>query len=450
MNEAPIWRVTPRPACLDRLQGTVQADIAIVGAGLTGLSTAYHLLAREPTLRVVILEAGQVGMGASSRSTGMLGPGVGQNLLGLVARLGDGAAAAIYRQTLDAVALVRDLVATENLACDLTMGGQILWARSLAGRRRLASQARWLNERGLPAEALDDASLRDSVRLPETAGQARGLPAALRFPLAGVLDPGRLVAGLANAAQVRGARIYQASPVSAVTGGGPGGRVALALQAGGEVLADQAVLATAGYTADLGWLRGRVIPMRIQALATEPIPAPLLADLGWARREGIIEGRRIFNYFRLCADNRLVFGGGAPRPCPQGTRQAETLPPGARQPLAHNLLVTFPELARQGIRITHGWSGTIGYVLNGLPLIGRSRDNPKILHAVGWSGHGIALGVAAGSWLADLIVHGATARARADALSLFSQVPPKVPCQPLHGYVIRAAGCAMQLLDRIA
>jgi gamma-glutamylputrescine oxidase len=448
MNLEAVWNAAPRPGFHGAVQGTVHADIAIVGGGLTGLSTAYHLLARQPDLRLAILEANQVGSGASGRNTGMLGPGVGQNLLGLIGSQGNVAAEALYRQTLSAVATVRDLVAKENLACDLSMGGQIHWARSVAGRRRLAAQAAWLNVRGLPAEALDDDALHEYVRLPETPGRGAGLPVALRLPLAGVLDPGKLVAGLAGAVHSQGARIFETSTVSALARDIQSDKVCLSLPGKAKVLADQVVIATAGYTSSLGRLHGRVIPMQIQALATEPIPAPLLEHIGWHRREGIIEARRIFNYFRLSADNRLIFGGGAPRPCAPGNRNIETLPQSARLRLVNGLLATFPDLARQGIRITHGWSGTIGYVINGIPVIGRSHDNPNILHAVGWSGHGIALGVAAGSWIADLIGQRKEEGDAADALALFSHYPPRVPLTRLHGLSIWAAGGAMRLLDR--
>jgi len=448
MNADPVWHVTPRPACLGKVQGTLHADIAIVGGGLTGLSTAYHLLVREPTLHVVIMDAGHVGSGASTRNTGMLGPGVGQNLLGLIDRVGDDAAESLYRRTLSAVTLVRDLVAKENLACDLTMGGQIHWARSIAGRRRLAAQAHWLNERGLPAEMLDDESLRDCVCLPETAGRGRGLPAALRLPDAGILDPGKLVARLAIAAQLRGAQIFEGSMVSALAGGGPGGKVSLSLVGGGKVLADQTVIATAGYTGTLGRLIGRVIPMQIQAVASEPIPTSLLEQIGWHRREGIIETQRVFNYFRLSAENRLIFGGGAPRPYQPRDRQIQALPQSTQQTLANAFFTTFPDLATEGIRITHGWSGTIGYVINGIPIIGRSHDNPNILHAVGWSGHGIAMGVAAGSWIADLIDRAEDGGGAVGALDLFGRYPTRVPFTRLHGLAIRAGGAAMRMMDR--
>ncbi|HXZ96844.1 MAG TPA: FAD-dependent oxidoreductase [Burkholderiales bacterium] len=449
MIESPVWNEISRVRYESFPQETIRADVAIVGGGVTGLSTAYHLLLRYPTLHVVVLEAGTVGSGASGRNTGMLGPGVGQDLLALIKRLGDVGAEALYRATLRAVKMVGDLIATEHIDCDLSLTGQILWARSAAGRRRLSAQADWLNARGLLVESLFDNRLAKYIRLPPRPGNGIDGPAALRLPLAGIVHPGKLVAGLARAATVRGARIFECSPVRALTGGADDGKACLSLVGGGKVIADQAVLATAGYAPNLGRPCRRIIALQLQALATEPIPTTLLANIGWAGREGVVEARRIFSYFRLSSDNRLIFGGGPPRFCPVENARAERIPARTLKGLRHLLFATFPDLAREGIRVSHGWSGTIGYVLDGLPAIGRCSEAPNILHAIGWCGHGLALGVAAGSWISDRL-------ARSDAvtgeggLAWFRDDLPKLPCKPLHGLAVRAVAAAMRLMDYIS
>jgi gamma-glutamylputrescine oxidase len=449
MIEASVWSEIPRAQYGSCPQGSVRADVAVVGAGVTGLSTAYHLLVRYPTLHVVVLEAGNVGSGASSRNTGMVGPGVGQDLLGLIRRLGNVGAEALYRETLRAVTMVGELIANEHIDCDLSWTGQIHWARSAAGRRRLSAQANWLNARGFSVELLDDNRLARHIRLPATTAKGNGGPVALRLQLAGILHPGKLIAGLARAATDRGACIFECSPVSALTSA-EGGKVRLSLVGGGKVLADQAVLATAGYTPNLGRLRRRIIPLQLQALATEPIPPTLLANIGWTGREGIVEARRIFNYFRLSRNNRLIFGGGAPRPCSVQSVTDDSIPVSTLTNLRHNLFSTFPDLARPEIRISHGWSGTIGYVLDGLPAIGRCSETPSILHAVGWCGHGLALGLAAGSWITDLLGRSDVPSAGEGGLAWFRDDPPQLACERLHGLAVRVAVGTMQLMDYIA
>ncbi|MFY9821352.1 MAG: FAD-dependent oxidoreductase, partial [Thermoanaerobaculia bacterium] len=145
-----IWLEGPAPAhdCLP--QGTTFADVAIIGGGLTGLSAAHHLLASRPGARIVVLEAERLGAGASGRTTGMLGPGVGQSFASLVRRLGLTKAQALYRATLKAVEYVRDLVAAEGIECELEMTGQIVVARSQAGRARLQAQTALFDACALP------------------------------------------------------------------------------------------------------------------------------------------------------------------------------------------------------------------------------------------------------------------------------------------------------------
>jgi len=449
MIESSVWGENSRVRYETCPKETIRADVAIVGGGVTGLSTAYHLLLRYPSLQVVVLEAGYVGSGASGRNTGMLGPGVGPDLLALIRRLGDVGAAALYRETLRAVKMVGDLVATEHIDCELTFTGQIHWARSAAGRRRLSAQADWLNARGFCVELLNDNQLAKCIRLPPTPGNGSSGPAALRLSTAGMLHPGKLVAGLARAATDRNARIFEGSPVSALTRCAGFGRMCLALASGGKVIADQVVLATAGYARNLGRLCRRIIPLQLQVLATEPIPRTLFANIGWAGREGVVEARRIFNYFRLSSNNRLIFGGGKPRPCPAQCANIESIPAYTLTDLQQKLFATFPDLAREDLRISHAWSGTIGYVLDGLPAIGRCSDAPNILHAVGWCGHGLALGVAAGSWITNLLARNDVVTGDS-GLAWFRENLPGLPCKPLHGLAVRATVAAMQLMDYIA
>src|SRR4029079_16997387 len=191
--------------------------------GRTGLSAAYHLAPPRPGARVVLLEADGLGGGASGRNTGMLGPGVGQSLPALAARLGRAPAASLYRATLEAVSDVRSLCGREGIACDLQMTGQLLRARSRGDRRRLGRQAALMAELELPFERLDDEATARRLRLSPAPGDDGDCPAALRFAHAGLLHPGKLVAGLASAATARGATLYTRGRVGP-GGGGRGGR----------------------------------------------------------------------------------------------------------------------------------------------------------------------------------------------------------------------------------
>jgi glycine/D-amino acid oxidase-like deaminating enzyme len=422
-------------------RGTLRADVAVIGGGLTGLSAAYHLLGRRPGARVLVLEARRVGAGASGRTTGLLGPGVGQSLGALVRRHGPARARALYVATLGAVEDVRGLVTSERIDCELSMTGHLVIARSPVQRRHLAEQAILMRELELPYQALDDDALDRSIHLRRVSGQGTRTPAALRLPVAGTLHPGRLLAGLADGVIARGGAIFEDTRVSALDTGRP---VRIEIDGGGEVCADEVVLATAAYTPDLGLLRGRILPVHVQAVVTEPLEPRSRAALGWSGREGIIEARRIFNYFRLTTDERIVFGGGRPRYLWGGRTDDGPRAGIARDLLGGELRATFgPEIP---LRVSRSWTGVIGYVLDTLPAIGRVRGRPSLVQAVGWCGHGLALSVASGGWVAQILCDGAAP----EDLPWYRDEPPRLVFEVARWGAFQAGVRIMALLDRIA
>jgi gamma-glutamylputrescine oxidase len=407
----PYWQWS-RPTLLPPLPplppGRHAVDVAIIGAGLAGLSVAFHLLRRHPGRRVLVLEAATIGGGASARSTGMLSPGVGQSLPALVRRLGASAATDLYTQTLAAVRDTSRLIAEEAIDCDLHLGGQLIYARRPSERRRLAVQARLMEKLGLAdsVEVLDDRALAARLQLAECAltntqsPQPAAGPAALRFPTAGVLDPLRLLVGLCERVLARGGAVHEGTRVLDIADAAPGGAVCLRVP-DGEVLAQQVVVATAGFAPQLGLLPGRLLPVQLQALVTSPLSDSALAQLGWRDRDGVLDARRLFNYFRLTADRRIVFGGGRPRYGWGDTDRSDRDLGGALQRLRAEFFTVFP--SPLGVQPVGGWSGTIGYVLDALPIIGRVPGRPRIVQAVGWCGHGVALATACGPWVVDLL-----------------------------------------------
>lgn len=436
---APIWS-TPIPSGVARFPGgTHRADIAIIGGGLTGLSTALHALDANPGARVIVVEADRIGAGASGRTTGMANPGVGQSVIALVRRLGHARAAAVYRTTVEAVRDLERLIQDERIACEWDRGGLLQVARSPAARRRLAAIAAILESFEAPVERLDDAALAARIRL---AGLDRGPsphPAALRLPVAGTLHPGQLLAGLAASVLRRGGAIFESARVTSIGEGRP---VRLALD-GGEVLAREVVVATGGYTSRLGLLHGRVLPLELQVLVTEPLDGNALAAIGWANREGVIDGRRIFDYFRLTADDRVVFGGGVPRYHWAGRAAPPRAESASLDDLARRIAHTFPRDVTP--HIAGGWTGIIDYTVDAMPAIRRLRDRPEIVVAVGFCGHGVALSVAAGGWVARLLAGGVPS----GDLPWDRDRPPLVPIEPVRWIGVRASVGAMALMDRL-
>ena len=441
----PIWSEYKIRAYPSLGSSTLEADVAIIGAGFTGLSVAYHLLKMDPKKTVVVLEAGKLGAGASGHTTGMLGPGVGRNLAGLVNRYGAQTAKALYQATMDAVNNVRNLITNEAIDCELEMSGQIVVARTAAGRRRLKTQSALMDRLELPHELLDEKELDRVIRMVPAPGKPEDGPVGLRLANAGILHPIRLLAGLAACVTRIGGQIFEDARVLRVVNSKPNAAVQLQLNNGANVVADRVVIATAGYTPSLGVLRGRILPVHLQVVATEPLDAQTLRAIGWQGREGIVDSRRIFNYFRLTNDNRIVFGGGMPRYHWGGaTERNSSATERCLDDLSHELHRTFPAVSQ--LRIARAWSGLIGYVADALPAIHLSNAKGAVSHLVGWSGHGVALAVASGAWISSLVLN-EQARER---LPWFREKPPLVPFELVRYLGFRSTVKVMSLLDALA
>jgi gamma-glutamylputrescine oxidase len=414
----------------------VRADIVVVGGGFAGLSAAYHLAARGRS--VLLLERDVLGGEASGRNTGMLGPGIGGPITALVGRHGSAEATRVFQATLDAVEHVLALVRAESLDCDLEQRGQLLVARTDRQAAALRSQAETFERLGFRVPWLDEDALAPRLGT----NLYRG---ALLYPSAANLDPRKLVRELARAAQSRGARILERVPVRAVRPGRPA-RVELD---GRTIDADLVVLATNAFTAGLGFLRGRVVPLHTHVISTVPLDPATVRALGWPGREGVVDARRFFNYFRLTADDRLLFGGGAPayRAARGDLRAGATRFTDPRQweRLERELALVFPSLA--GAAIEDRWAGVMGFTLDRLPVVGELAQAPGVLHAGGWCGHGVAFSIASGAVIADLAGGRESVWAR---LPWMRGTAPWLVPDPLRAAGLRAYLGALGLADRIA
>lgn len=444
------WRLTSRPIWCDALKPVaaaapaerrIEADVVVIGGGFAGLSAAYHLLRADPRRQVVLLEGQRIGFGASSRNTGMLTPGVGQNLAGLVRRFGQARARAMYAMSLKAVEYVAELTGREGIDAALEMTGQLIVAHGPSGRRRLARQAAVMDSLRLPCERLDDAALERRLRISTYApGGPRQGPTALRLAAAGLLHPGRLLAGLAQAVTARGGRILEGACAASISEGRP---VIVTLADGRQVLAGHVVVATNGYDAALNIQRGRLLPLHLRLLLTEPLSPDQLAQLNWRGREGVIDSRRVFNYFRLTDDNRILFGGGRPR-YRWGGQQAD-LPAngGDFARLAAEFRRLFTRLA--DLPFARSWTGVIAYSLDNLPVVGPVSDQGRVIYVGGWCGHGIALSLYSGRWVERFVA----GRQPGGAFAWFRRRAPLVPTELARWTGARLGGWAMAFLDRL-
>jgi glycine/D-amino acid oxidase-like deaminating enzyme len=376
--------LTPRA----RLPGDRAVDVAIVGAGFTGLWTAYYLASADPSLRIAVLEAEVAGFGASGRNGGWCSALFPESWPALARRHGRPAAEALARAMESTVDEVGRVAAAEGIDCHYAKGGTIVLARSAVqearGRAHVESESAfgvdvsWLS--AAEASALcGAASVRGGVYTPHCAA----------------IHPGRLVRGLAEAVERRGVVVYE-------------GTRALSLGAGavvtdhGTVRAPVVVRATEGYTAGLAGLRRALVPLYSLMVATEPLPQSFWSAAGLARRETFADFRRMVIYGQRTADDRLAFGGrGAPYHF--GSRVDPSFDADARvhAALAATLVELFPALG-PAPPIAYRWGGALGVPRDWTASVGYDRA-AGLAWAGGYVGDGVATSNLAGRTLADLI-----------------------------------------------
>ncbi len=361
------------------LEGRVEADVCVVGAGYTGLWTALELRRADPSLEVVVVEKETTGFGASGRNGGwVLGALVGSRA-GWIARGGEAGALAQQRAIEQTVDEVGRAVAEEGIDCDFVKAGTLTVAQSGVELDRLRAQQG-------ESLLLDAAELARRVRV-------RGGVGALYSPHCARVQPAKLVRGLATAAERAGATIYERTP-------------ALALEPGsvrtpaGEVRARWIVRATEAYTADLPGLRRLLAPVTSAMIATEPLPDSVWVDLGWAGCETMLDGRNLYTYLQRTADGRIALGGrGVPYVFGSGTAREDSPAPH----IVDWLRGRVRDLFGLDAGVAAAWQGVLGVSRTWRPAVGVDRAR-GIAWAGGYAGDGVAASNLAGRTLRDLIL----------------------------------------------
>jgi glycine/D-amino acid oxidase-like deaminating enzyme len=377
---------TPRPP----LPGDIDVDVAIVGAGYTGLWTAYYLNALDPSLRIAIVEREIAGFGASGRNGGWCSALFPPSSTGIARRHGRDAAVEVRRAMHEAVVEVGRVADAERIDIHYARGGTIELARNEAQLTRARE------------EVEEERSLTGTVEQLELLSQqeAEGLARATRLlggtytPHCAAIHPLRLVRGLASKVEERGLSIFEQTTASAIEPG------KLATDHG-TVRAETVVRATEGYTPSLRGERRRFIPLYSLMIATEPLPADVWDQIGLRRRETFADMRHLRIYGQRTADDRIAFGGrGAPYHF--GSR---TLPRFDRDRRVHSalrevLVDLFPVVGRH--EITHEWGGALAVPRDWHASVGVDRGR-GFAWAGGYVGDGVATSNLAGRTLAQLI-----------------------------------------------
>ncbi len=379
--ETHIWR-HPAP-----LQQEVSADVAILGGGLTGLSTALHL-ARDHHIQAHVLEAGSLGWGASGRNGGFCGVGA-SNLshAQMVKRVGSTETERYYQDQRQAVEGVQALAEAEGFSVDPQgQGCYVVPHRPQYWRELEADHQLYTQVAGYPARLFTAEELRaNGFDSQENYG-------ALNIGVGFGLNPLKLTQGLAESAQKRGAQLYSSSPVIAW---GKVGSWYHCHTPGGTIRAKQLVIATNGYTPEALYLAGSLLPVLSNILVTRPLTPEEQKAQGWWDPTPLYDTRRLLFYYRLLPDGRLLFGGrGGTRDTPEERRRL-------RGWMTQRLYRLFP--AWQGVEIQYFWNGLACLSRQLHPHIGRSDTDPSLWYGLAYHGSGVATAVWAGEMLAQEI-----------------------------------------------
>jgi glycine/D-amino acid oxidase-like deaminating enzyme len=382
-NRAAWVAETASDARTPALHGSITADVVIVGGGLTGVSTAWHLAARFPDRRIVLLEARGLGNGASGRNGGQV-----LHWINGVSAADPELARRVHAVTSRGIDLEERLAAAHAPGAFRRSGCLEVYTDA---RRAEGAQA-WVERlaaAGVPLTYLG----REALRM-------AGVYGAVLDPLAGRLNALALLQGMRPALADRGVVVHEDSPVVRIAEGTP----IRVVTGAGEVRADALVLATNGYTPALGYFRRQILPLHSHALATDPLPPAQWAEIGWGTWDGFTDDLDRIAYAARTPGGRLVFGGGSNAAYAYRFGGAAVYPAdrldGPAAAMRRTLLRYFPRLAETPV--AHRWSGTLGITLDRVCSIGVRGARRNVYHALGYSGHGLALALLAGEVLADL------------------------------------------------
>ncbi len=430
----PFWtdrpeRPDPRPALTGAAPRT---DLLVVGGGFTGLWAALQAKEADPSRDVVVVEAGRIGDGASGRNGGFMAPSLTHGLAqGVACWPGE-------MDTLDRLATENfdGIVATldrHGIDADLHRPGELTLALTEHQVPSVRESYELHRSHGAPVELLDAAQARARVDSPRYL-------AGMFDPEVALVDPARLVWGLARAAESLGVRIHEHTRATGFDAEGPGVRVRLDA---GSIHAGRVVIGTNASQGVLRRFSAWVLPVYDHVLMTEPLTPAQLAAIGWEGREGLTDAGNQFHYYRRTLDDRVLFGGyDANYHFPGRIDPVLEQDDASHGLLADHFLDLFPQL--EGIRFTHRWAGVIDTTSRFTPVFGTALGG-RMAYAVGYTGLGVASTRFGAAVALDLVDGRDTELTR---LGMVRRKPVPFPPEPVRYAAVAATRASLAAEDR--
>ncbi len=416
------------------LPGATEVDVAIVGAGFTGLWTAYYLKKANPDLDIAVLESRFAGFGASGRNGGWLMAGCEGASEKYARRGGEGAVLELRRQLKETVPEVERVMAEEGIDADLTRGGALTVAIGAAQDHRLREEAADLV--GNPLEGGEDDRFLESPEVDQRLRIA-GARSAIFHPHVARIHPVKLVRGLAAAVEGLGVRIYESTPVGEI-------HPHLAVTERGEVRAEWIVRATEGYTASIKGQGRRLAPVNSSMIVTEPLTEAMWEEIGWQGEELVGDAANVYFYMQRTADGRIAIGGrGVPYRYGSAPDFGARIAPRTVDELMAKVRRMFP--VTETVKVAHGWSGVLGVPRDWCVSV-NADPGTGLAWAGGYSGEGVAATNLAARVLRDLMLG---ERIELTGLPWVGHEPANWEPEPLRFAAIRSIYAGYGAADRI-
>ena len=386
------WQESIASSLVDRssVDSNLDVDIAIVGAGYSGLWTAYYLKQLQPDARIAVIEANHVGFGASGRNGGWCSGFLPMTLSEIERQHGRQQAIEMYQQSFATLDEIEQVITLENINCDYHRGGTIHGATNAVQRNRVIEDVKQLHDYGF-----DDGDSRLlTIEESRTRINISGLLAASYTPHCAVIHPAKLVSALASVVERKGVKIYEHSRVVEISS-----RTLKMKDV--RVRADVVIRATEGFTSQIRRHRRTLAPLYSYMVATEPLTKLQRDQIGWQNRETYHDARNMIIYVQITSDGRIAFGGrGAPyhfgsRVKPEYDNQNEI-----HQRIISSMHEVFP--FTKDLEITHRWGGPLGVPRNWKPSVNFDPQS-GIASLGGYVGDGVAATNLAARTLAHLI-----------------------------------------------
>jgi glycine/D-amino acid oxidase-like deaminating enzyme len=423
----------PEPA--GPLTGTQQAGLAVVGGGFSGLWTALRARERDPSADVVLIEASTSGWAASGRNGGFCSASLTHGIGNGLSRYPD-EMPQLEKLGAQNLAEIGQTIATHGIDCDFAPVGELAVATAAWQLDGLTEEAEAARALGHEVTELDAAGVRAELDSPVFLG------GTWYHDTCAMLDPARLARGLRQACLDAGVRIFEHSPVRSIRSDGAGLKLTTA---DGQLRAGQVALATGAYPPLLRRIGHYFVPVYDYVLVTRPLTAAELASVGWRHRQGAADSGNQFHYFRLTADNRILWGGyDAVYFAGGGVSRGHDQRAATFRPLAEHFFATFPQL--EDVTFEYTWGGAIDTCSRFFAFYGTAFGG-RLAYACGHTGLGVGASRFGANVMLDQLSGQPTERT---SLELVRSRPVPFPPEPARSAVIQLTRASLAHADRDA